>query len=203
MQPEDHPRTVAGGAGQDTGEASITGQEQYQAVRRAVADALQLARLQAEVLTRLDQADQAGDDEAVLRCHAELDHIMARMAEAERVRTGAQAVPPGQNDLACAGCGAAAEPVYDTPRLLGYRCAHCGWSGDDPAAQAERRRAAANDAARAAVDRAVKVLGDALVTLEQRRKKAREEGIAALRALHGDLTGVGTRLRKTESPAER
>lgn len=190
---------MADGAGQDIGEVSVTGQEAHQAVRRALADALQLAQLQAEVLSRLDQADQAGDDETVLRCHAELDHIMARMAEAERVRTGARAVAPGENDLVCVGCGAAAEPVYDTPRLLGYRCAHCGWSGDDPAAQAERRRAAANDAARAAVDRAVKILGDALVTLEQRRKKAREEGTAALRALHGDLTAVSTRLRKTAS----
>jgi hypothetical protein len=32
----------------------------------SLADELQLARLQAEVLVRLDEADRAGDDEAVL-----------------------------------------------------------------------------------------------------------------------------------------
>ena len=115
---------------------SISGQERRRAVQRALADELQLARLQADVLVRLDEADQAGDNEAVLVCHAELDHVMTRMAEAEHVRAGAGAALTDENDLICAGCGAAAEPQYETPRLLGYRCSRCDWVGDDPTAEA-------------------------------------------------------------------
>jgi hypothetical protein len=63
-------------------------QQDNPAVRRALADAAALAQLQVDVLVRLNEADRAGDDGAVLRCHAELDHVMARMAEAELVRTG-------------------------------------------------------------------------------------------------------------------
>jgi hypothetical protein len=172
-------------------------------VRRALADALQLARLHAEVLVRLDEADRAGDDETVLCCHAELDHVMARVAEAERVRTGARGALPGENDLICAGCGAAAEPLYETPRLLGYRCTRCGWAGDHPAAQAERRRAEAKDAATAAVERAVDAIADTLVMLGHRGKKAREESMSALRELHEDLAAVDRRIRKTGLSAER
>jgi hypothetical protein len=174
-------------------------QERRRAVQRALADALQLARLQADVLVRLDEADQAGDDEAVLRCHAELDHVMARMAEAERVRSGAQAAPPDENDLICAGCGAAAEPLYETPRLLGYRCTCCDWVGHDPAAEADRQRAEAKDAACAAVERAVAAIGNALATLGHRGKKARDEGIGALRVLRDDLAAADSRLRRTRS----
>jgi hypothetical protein len=176
---------------------SVPEQERRRAVQRALADALQLARLQADVLVRLDEADQAGDDEAVLRCHAELDHVMTRMAEAERVRAGAQVAPPGENDLICAGCGAAAEPWYQTPRLLGYRCSHCDWVGHDPAAEADRRRAEAREASSAAVERAVETIGDALAVLGHRGKKARDEGIGVLRGLHDDLAAVDSRLRRT------
>ncbi len=174
--------------------------ERHRAVRRALADELQLARLQADVLVRLDEADRAGDDEAVLRCHAELDHVMAGIAEAELVRSGSRADQPGGNDLICAGCGAAAEPVYQPPRLLGYTCTHCGWSGDDPAAQAERRRAEARDAAAAAVERAVQGVADALVILGHRGRKARDECTAALRDLHEDLATVDGRLRRAQLP---
>jgi hypothetical protein len=121
---------------------------------------------------------------------------MARMAEAERARTGARMASSEENDLICAGCGAAAEPVYATPRLLAYRCTHCGWTGDAPAAQAERRRAEARDAATAAVEQVV-TIADALVMLNHRGKKAREEGISALRTLRDDLAAVDSRLRKT------
>jgi hypothetical protein len=176
---------------------SVPEQERRRAVQRALADALQLARLQADVLVRLDEADQAGDDEEVLRCHAELDHVMTRMAEAERVRVGAQAVPPSENDLICAGCGAAAEPWYEAPRLLGYRCSHCDWVGHDPAAEAHRRHADAKDAACTAVERAVLAIGDALAILGQRGKKARDEGAGALRVLRDDLAAVDSRLRRT------
>ena len=177
---------------------SISGQERRRAVQRALADELQLARLQADVLVRLDEADQAGDNEAVLVCHAELDHVMTRMAEAEHVRAGAGAAPPDENDLICAGCGAAAEPQYETPRLLGYRCSRCDWVGDDPAAEAGRRRAEAKDAACTAVGRAVESIGDALTILGHRGKKARDEGMGTLRALRDDLAAVDGRLRRTQ-----
>ncbi len=172
--------------------------ERNRAVRRALADELQLARLLADVLVRLDQADRAGDDEAVLRCHAELDHVMAGMAEAENVRSGAPAAQPAGNDLICAGCGNAAEPVYQAPRLLGYRCAHCGWSGDDPAAQAAQRRAEAMAAAAAAVERAVERIGDALLILDHRGRKVRDECTALLRDLRQDLATVDGRLHRAQ-----
>lgn len=167
------------------------------AVQRALADAAALAQLQVDVLVRLTEADRAGDDEAVLRCHAELDHVMARMAETELVRSGARAAVP-EDDLICAGCGAAARPVYETPRLLGYRCAGCGWTGDDPAAQAQQRRAPAREAAAAAVERAVQEIGDALLILDHRSKKTRAEGARKLRVLHKDLAVVEGRLHRTE-----
>lgn len=174
--------------------AALTGPERHRAVQRALADALQLSHLLAEVLVRLERADRAGDDETVLRCHAELDHVMARIAEAERVRTSEQPLSLEDNDLICAGCGAAAEPMYTTPQLLGYRCAGCGWTGDDPAAQADRRRTAARDAAAASVARAVDGIGNALAILDHRGKKAREEGLHALRQLREDLAAVDDRL---------
>ncbi len=172
--------------------------ERHRAVRRALADELQLVRLQADVLVRLDEADQAGDAEAVLRCHAELDHVMASIAEAERARSGSRADPSGANDLICAGCGAASEPLYQAPRLLGYRCTHCGWTGDDPAAQAERRRAQARDAAVSAVERAVQGIADALEILGHRGRKARDECTAVLRELREDLATVDGRVRRTQ-----
>lgn len=170
--------------------------DRHRAVRRALADELQLARLLADVLVRLDEADRAGDDEAVLRCHAELDHVMAGIVEAERIRSGSGAVQPEGSDLICAGCGSAAEPVYETPRLLGYKCTHCGWTGDDPAAQAERRRAEAMDAAAAAVAQAVQGIADALVILGHRGGKARDESAALLRELREDLAAVDGRVRR-------
>jgi hypothetical protein len=196
VREEDSPGVMTGHDRQSADDDLLPAHERHRAVRRALADALQLARLQAEVLVRLGEADRAGDDEAVLRCHAELDHVMARMAEAERVRTGARTASPEENDLICAGCGAAAEPVYETPQLLAYRCPGCGWTGDAPAAQAQRRRAEARDAATAAVERAVEALGDVLAILDHRGKKAREEGISALRVLHDDLAAVDSRLHK-------
>ena len=167
-------------------------------MQRALADELQLARLQADVLVRLDEADQAADDEAVLRCHAELDHVMTRMAEAERVRVGAQVAPPDENDLICAGCGAAAKPQYETPRLLGYRCSSCDWVGDDPTAEADRRRAEAKEAACDAIERAVESIGEALAVLGHRGKKARDEGVGALIVLRDDLAAIDGRLRRAQ-----
>jgi hypothetical protein len=188
-----------------TGDGSLTADgdrvpehERRRAVQRALSDELQLARLQADVLTRLDEADRAGDDEAVLVCHAELDHVMTRMAEAERVRAGAQIAPPDENDLICAGCGAAVKPQYETPRLLGYRCSDCDWVGDDPVAEADRRRSEAKDAACTAIERAVESIGDALPMLGHRGRRARDEGIRMLSALRDDLASVDGRLRRTQ-----
>jgi hypothetical protein len=197
VQQQDSPSLTGEGPLSADGN-SISGQERRRAVQRALADELQLARLQADVLVRLDEADQAGDNEAVLVCHAELDHVMRRMAEAERVRGGAGAAPADENDLICAGCGEAAEPRYETPRLLGYRCSHCDWVGHDPAAEADRRRAEAKDAACAAIERAVESIGGALAILDHRGKKARDEGIGTLHALREDLAAVDGRLRRTQ-----
>lgn len=202
MQPDQGPAPLAAGIGPDAhedpplGAGWLPGSERHQLVQQALADALALARLQADVLVRLAEADRAGDDETVLRCHAELDHVMTRMSEADQVRTGVRAAPAVGNELVCAGCGAAAGPVYERPRLLGYRCAHCGWRGDDPSAQAERKRADALAAAASAVERAIPLVGDALASFGQRGKQARAEGVATLRKLQEDLAAVGRRLRK-------
>jgi hypothetical protein len=123
---------------------------------------------------------------------------MTRMAEAEHVRVGTAATPADENDLICAGCGAAAEPQYETPRLLGYRCSSCDWVGDDPTTEADRRRAEAKDAACSAVERAIESIGEVLAILGHRGKKARDEGVAALSVLRDDLTAVDGRLRRTQ-----
>jgi hypothetical protein len=190
---------VTGNDGQSADDQLLPAHERHRAVQRALADALQLALLQADVLARLDEADRAGDDQAVLRCHAELDHVMARVAEAERMRTGARVAPPEENDLICAGCGTAARPVYEAPRLLGYRCTGCGWTGDDPAVQADRRRVKAMEAAAAAVQRAVQEIDDVLVIMDHRGQKARQEGIRVLSLLRKDLTVAEGRLRRAGS----
>src|ERR1700739_1612795 len=80
------------------------GTDRRRAVGQAVADALALVRLQAEVLVRLQAADEAGDDESVLRWHTELDHVMARMAETEQVRVGSRPALTSGNGLMGAGC---------------------------------------------------------------------------------------------------
>jgi hypothetical protein len=173
--------------------------EQRRAVRQALADALRLARLQVDVLVRLKEADDAGDDEAVLRGHAELDHVMALVAETEQVRTGARVQLGPESDLTCAGCGGAAEPVYEQPRLLGYQCAGCGWAGDDPAVQDDRKRAEALAAAAAVVQPAIDGIEDAVLTLGPRGKQARADGITALRAVQEDLRAADRRLQRTRT----
>jgi hypothetical protein len=176
---------------------ALPGAERNRAVQQALSDALRLAQLQVEVLVRLDQADRAGDDEAVLRGHAELDHVMALVAETEQVRTGARAALGRGNDLTCAGCGEAAEPVYDQPWLLGFRCPGCGWEGDDPAAQAERKRAEALAATAAAVVPAIDGIEDAVLILGQRGKRARADGVSALREVQASLRAADRRLQRT------
>lgn len=169
--------------------------ERRRVVRRALAEALQLTRLQVGVLVRLEQADEAGDDAAVLRYHAELDDLMTRLAVIDRVRTGVRTELPDETELSCAACGAVTEPEYETPRLLGYTCGACGWRGDDPEVQEERRRAEALESAAKTVERAVPALEDALIILDRRGKKARADGVAALRSVHETLDQAGKRLR--------
>ena len=195
MQSDHSVAALADDGGQATYDIPRPGTDRHRAVRQALADALALARLQTEVLARLEKADEVGDDESVVLCHAELDHVMARMAETEEVRVGRRAVA-AVNDLACAGCGAAAAPVYELPRLLGYRCTHCGWKGDDPAALDEQKRAEALGQARVAVERAAERVGDALAILGHRGKKAKEEGGTKLRELQADLAALDKCLRK-------
>jgi hypothetical protein len=154
--------------------------DRQQAVRRALAEALQLTRLQVGVLVRLEEADEAGDVAAVLRYHAELDDLMTRLTTVDRVRTGVRAELPDETDLSCSACGAVTEPLYETPRLLGYTCGACGWTGDDPAVQAERRDEEAKDFAAKTVQRSVPALRDAMETLNHRGKKERQQGTAAL-----------------------
>jgi hypothetical protein len=202
MQPNHSGRALADDDGPGAYDIPRPGTEQHRAVRHALAQALELARLQVGLLERLEEADQAGDEDAVLRGHAELDHVMARMAEAEQVRTGALAALAEGSDLTCAGCGTAAEPVYQAPRLLGYRCASCGWEGDDPAAQDRQKRADALDAAAAAVRQAIGRIADALVSLNGRGKQARAKGISALGELEEDLAAVDRRLQKTRRTQE-
>jgi predicted RNA-binding Zn-ribbon protein involved in translation (DUF1610 family) len=197
MQPDRSVAALADDGGQVTYDIPRPGTDRHRAVGKALADALALARLKVEVLVRLQEADEAGDDESVLLCHMELDHIMARMTETEQVRVGSRPALAAGNDLMCASCGEAAEPVYEKPRLLGYRCTHCGWEGDDPDARDEQKRAEALGQARVAVEQAVERVGDALAILEHRGRKAKEEGGAILRGLQADLAALGKRLRKT------
>lgn len=169
--------------------------DRHRTVRRALADALQLTRLQVGVLVRLDEADEAGDEAAVLRYHAELDDLMTRLSILDRVRSGVRDQIPDEIDLGCAACGAVAEPVYETPRLLGYRCDACGWTGDDPSVVAERRYDEARDFAAGATERALTGLNDAMETLSRKGKKAQQEGLAALDTVRETLDQATRRLR--------
>jgi hypothetical protein len=196
MQPDHSVATLADNGEQVTYDIPRLGTDRHQVLRQALADTLALARLQAEVLVRLEVADGAGDDESVLPCHAELDHVMARMAETEQVRVGTRPALAAWNDLMCTGCGEAAEPVYEKPRLLGYHCTHCGWGGDDPAVRDDQKRAEALGQARVAIEQAVERVGDALGILDHRGRKAKKEGGAVLRGLQADLAVLGERLRE-------
>jgi hypothetical protein len=70
--------------------------------------------------------------------------------------------------------------------------------GDDPTAEADRRRAEAKDAACTAVGRAVESIGEVLAILDHRGKKSRDEGMGTLRALRDDLAAVDGRLRRAQ-----
>jgi hypothetical protein len=67
---------------------------------------------------------------------------------------------------------------------------------DIPRLGTDRHRAEALGQARVAVERAVERVGDALVVLGHRGKKAKEEGGTKLRELQADLAALDKCLRK-------
>jgi hypothetical protein len=173
--------------------------------RRAWAEALDLAHLQVEVLTQLHDADRRADDAEVRRCVAALDHVMAQVAAAEQARSNAgegeaalAADGAALDELACASCGALAQPVYDTPRLLGYRCPRCEWTADDPAAQAAQRLDAARKAAAVQVRETATAIRSALANLRQRRRKQHEQGLQDLEAALASLDAIAKRVGRAE-----
>lgn len=166
--------------------------------RRAWADALELANLQVAVLTQLHDADRRGDDAEVRRCVAALDHVMAQVAAAERARKNLSEDEAALEELACVGCGALAQPIYDAPRLLGFRCPRCEWTADDPVGQAAQRLDAAKDAAAGQVRHAAPAIGAALVNLRQRRKKRHEHSLHDLEAVMASLDATAKRVRRAE-----
>jgi|ERR1700761_6982563 len=121
----------------------------------------------------------------------------ARIAETKQVRVGSRPTLAAGDDLVCARCGETGEPVCERPTLLGYHCRYYGWEGDDPAVRDEQKRAEALGQARIAIEQAVERFGDALGILDHRGKKAKEQGVAALRGLQADLAALGKRLRKS------
>ena len=209
-------------------------------LRRSWADALELANLQVEVLTQLHEADGRADDVGIQRCVAALDHVMAQVADAERVRrrlSGDPARPASDADGAsdadsedaatmdaatvdagpedagpedaddaatvdeptCIACGTLTQPVYDAPRLLGYRCPRCDWTADDPMSQAAQRLDAAKDAAVEAARKASDAIAAALVNVRERRKKQQHErGLRDLEAAVANLDTVAKRVTRAE-----
>jgi hypothetical protein len=173
--------------------------ERHYALQRALADGLQLAELQVEILQRLTAADHDGDEAAIQRYHAELGHIMSRVADVERVRTGTDPTQSEMGHVACASCGSLAEPTYETPRLLGYRCP-CGWTATDPAAQTTAKNVQAKEAAILLIDRILPTLQATQVTLGRRGKKAHQDGLSTLRRVHDELTAASNRIHATQPP---
>lgn len=168
-------------------------------LRRAWAEALDLANLQVEVLTQLHDADRRGDDAEVRQHVAALDHVMEQIAAADRVRRNLREDVATADEPACAVCGALAEPVYDPPRLLGYRCPRCEWTADDPVSQAAGRLDTARDAAIDAIRQASGAVGAALGNVRQRRKKQQhEQGLRDLEAVRATLDAAAKRVARAE-----
>lgn len=190
-------------------------------LRRSWAHALELANLQVEVLTQLHEADGRADDVGIQRCVAALDHVMTQVADAERLRRKLSEDPPRPasdadseqaatvdaatvdaatvDEPACVACGALTQPVYEAPRLLGYRCPRCDWSADDPMSQAAQRLDAAKDAAVEAIRKAPDAIGAALVNVRERRKKQQHErGLRDLEAAVANLDTVANRVTRAE-----
>lgn len=168
-------------------------------------DAVELARLQLEVLTGLADAEGRGDEREVERAHAMLDRVMADAARVEGMRRGRE---PGTeaaaavDELSCAGCGAPAQPRYETPRLLGYDCQQCGWKSHDPGARAERKLAEAKDATSKQVGKAVPALRAALPELRG-RKKQREHGAGEVSAVLEALDEARRRVEKAHAERQK
>ena len=149
-----------------------------------------LARALAGVLADLDEAGRDGAAAQAAGCHAQADHLMAELAEADEVRHGVRDRTAG---LDCAACGSVAEPVIDT-QLVGWRCPVCSWHGEEPAVHDQRRRAKAADALIDACATALTGLDAALDDLGHRDKRRRQQAITRLSDLRTELTTAHSRV---------
>lgn len=165
----------------------------------SVADrALELARVQVEVLTELCAAEARGDQDAAQRLAKTLDDVMADVLRLDRRRHDDDPAEEESDELACSVCGAATLPRYETPRLLGYDCTSCDWSGDDPAATATAKLVEARTEAAATVGTAAEAVEEALGDLRRRGRAAHRQGLETLEATRRTLAEAAAALRRAE-----
>lgn len=164
----------------------------------SVADrALELARVQVEVLTELCAADRRGDQDSAQRLTKTLDDVMADVLQVDRRRREGDPAE-ATDELACSVCGAATLPRYETPQLLGYSCTSCDWTGDDPVATATAKAAEARAEAAATIAPAAEAVEEALGDLRRRGKAAHRQGLDTLERAHETLVGAAETLRRAE-----
>jgi hypothetical protein len=164
----------------------------------SVADrALELARVQVDVLTELCAADSRGDQESAQRLTKTLDDVMADVLRVDRRRREGDPAE-ASDELACSVCGAATLPRYETPHLLGYSCTSCDWSGDDPVATLTAKAAEARTEAAATVGPAAEDIEDALADLRRRGRSAHRQGLETLERTRDALTEAAEALRRAE-----
>ncbi|MBO0828349.1 MAG: hypothetical protein J2P24_11270 [Streptosporangiales bacterium] len=159
--------------------------------------ALELARVQVEVLTELCAADGRGDQETARRLTKTLDDVMADVLRVDRLRREGDPAE-ASDELACSVCGAATLPRYETPRLLGYSCTSCDWAGDDPVATATTKAAEARAEAAATVGPAAETIEEALDDLSRRGKAAHRQALDTLERTHETLVEAAKALRRAE-----
>lgn len=165
----------------------------------SVADrALELARVQVDVLTELCTADSRGDQEAAQRLSQTLDDVMADVLRVDRRRHDADPAEETSYELACSVCGAATLPRYETPRLLGYGCTGCDWTGHDPVATATAKVTETRTEAAAAVAPAAAAIEEAVTDLQRRGRAAHRQGLDALEQTRRTLTEAADALRRAE-----
>lgn len=165
----------------------------------SVADrALELARVQVEVLTELCEADNRGDEEAARRLAKTLDDVMADVLRVDRRRHDDDPAEEASEELACSVCGAATLPRYETPQLLGYSCTSCDWTGHDPVATATAKVAEVRAEAAAAVGPAAEAIEEAVGDLRRRGKTAHRQGLDTLEQTHDTLAEAAEALRRAE-----
>lgn len=164
----------------------------------SVADrALELARVQVEVLTELRAADARGDQESAQRLTKTLDDLMADVLRVDRRRREGDPAE-ASDELVCSVCGAATLPRYETPHLLGYSCTSCDWTGDDPVATATTKAAEARADAAATVGPAAAAIEEAIGDLSRRGKAAHRQGLDTLERTRRTLAEAADALRRAE-----